>query len=88
MTNYQHRYRYINTGVLLITALFNSLSGSALSTISNEVTMYFPDVSTPEVSACALVVMLIHLFNPFLANYVLDSYSIKLGVPFILSRLP
>jgi hypothetical protein len=66
--------------ILLLTCLFNSLIVQSLSTINHEVTTYFPQISTPEVSLCALVFMLIHPFNTFLANYILDSYSLKLGV--------
>lgn len=43
---YNNPYRYFNTFIMVVSAIFNSFIVQTLSTINTEVTTYFPSVST------------------------------------------
>ena len=77
-------YKYLNVAILIITSMTNSMIVQSLTIINHEITEYLPDVSKELVSLTALVFMILHPVVTIPVNYILDTYSLKVGVIFCL----
>lgn len=75
--------RGLNTSIMVLTALANSLIVQSLVTVNEEITTYFPTVTSEMVSLSALIFMFLHPFATLPVNYTLDNYSLKIGVSYI-----
>ena len=80
--------QYSNTLIMCLTALANSMIVQSLVTINTEVCAYVHGATPELVSFSALMFMIVHPFTTFPANYVLDNYSLKIGVFIAPFRFP